>query len=330
MGVDWKKPMLPTLVSELPKGDEWRYEVKYDGYRAALSLTKDRIDLVSRNLHSINETFPDIIEGVRPILDQLSSELPIYLDGELCVLTSDHKADFETMQTRGRTKNQQKIKKLAERRRADYVAFDLLECNGQNLRSKPYAERKQQLGQLFSSLGLPLDVHRGAPHPLHYVPYYTDGDHFWQQIKAWDSEGVVAKKTNSTWISGKRTRSWLKIKNWKTACFFITAYDKDNGYFHVAVLREEEPYAIGVFSHGLEGEERTALIDIMRKNQKEETVNTIMMEPSICVDLQFIELYKEGLRQPRFKGFRLDKNWEDCTWEAVLKSIQNSKSTETK
>ncbi|HET7580336.1 MAG TPA: non-homologous end-joining DNA ligase [Bacillales bacterium] len=330
MAVDRKKPMLPTLVSELPKGDDWRYEVKYDGYRAALSLTKDRIDLMSRNLHSLNETFPDVIEGVRPFLKKLDGKLPIYLDGELCILASDHKADFETMQTRGRTKNQQKITTLAEINRADYVAFDLLSYQGQNLRNKPYAERKQQLRQLFSSLDLPLDVHQGAPHPLHYVPFYTGGDHFWQQIKAWDSEGVVAKKTDSRWLSGKRTRSWLKIKNWKTASFFITAYDKDSGYFHVAVLRDGEPYTIGNFSHGLEGEERNALIHIMRKNQIEETARIIMIAPSICVDLQFIELYKEGLRQPRFKAFRLDINWEDCTWEAVLRNIQNSKSMETK
>lgn len=325
--------MLPTLVSDLPEGDEWRYEVKYDGYRATLHITEDRIDLISRNLHSFNGSFPDVIEGVEPLVERLDSTLPLVFDGELCILASDHKANFEIMQVRGRMRSQRKITEWAKAHRADYLAFDLLEEAGENLRPLSYSQRKQRLQELFLSLDLPPDVDCESPLPFHYVPSYDDGEKLWQQVKAWDSEGVVAKKISSIWMPGKRTHNWLKIKNWKTATFFLTAYDKESNYFHVAVLRDGKPYAIGVFSHGLEGNERTALIDIMRKNRREEateeTTNVIMIEPSICVDLEFTELYKEGLRQPRFKAFRFDKNWEECTWEAVLKSVANSISTGT-
>ncbi|HEU5140894.1 MAG TPA: non-homologous end-joining DNA ligase [Bacillales bacterium] len=322
------KPMLPTLVSELPEGEEWRYEVKYDGYRASLLISEDRIDLVSRNLHSFNVKFPEVIEEIRSLIPQMKHALPLRLDGELCILNSDHKADFETMQIRGRIGSERKIPIWAESHPADFAAFDILEISGDNLRSLPFLERKQKLRELFSSLNLPLEVNHDLAASIHYVPCYENGERLWKQIKGWDSEGIIAKKTSSHWVGGKRTRNWLKIKNWKTATFFLTAYDKESDYFHVAVMREGKPFEIGLFSHGLEGDERNALIDIMRTNQTEENARMIWIQPSICVDLQFIELYKEGLRQPRFKAFRLDQNWEDCTWEAVLKNVQRSILTE--
>lgn len=323
------KPMLPTLVWQLPEGDKWRYEVKYDGYRATLHITEDRIDLISRNLHSFNTNFPDVIEGVQPLAERLDSELPLVFDGELCILASNHKANFEIMQVRGKLRSKRKISEWAKTHRADYVAFDLLEAAEEDLRSLPYTQRKQRLREIFLSCELPLDVDCESPFPFHYVPSHNNGEKLWKQVKTWDSEGVVAKKVNSIWMPGKRTHNWVKIKNWKTATFFLTAYDRESDYFHVGVLRDGKPYAIGVFSHGLEGNERTALIDIMQKNRREETTNVIMIEPSICVDLEFTELYKEGLRQPRFKAFRFDKSWEECTWEAMLKSVANSISTGT-
>lgn len=324
------RPMLPSLVFSLPKGNAWHYEVKYDGYRTALHFTNDGIDLISRNLHSFNACFPDIIRSLRPLRARLRSLLPIVLDGELCILASDHRADFEIMQTRGRLKDERKISMWAEAHPADFLAFDLLEWAGENFRNQPYSARKRQLRKLFLTLDLPLRVDLQSGVPFHYVPCHSDGEHLWDSVKTWNSEGMVAKKADSPWIPGKRTESWLKIKNWKTATFFLTAYDKENGYFHVAVLREGTPYEMGVFSHGLQGNERSALVEIIQKNRVSETADFIAIQPSICVELQFIDLYKEGLRQVRFQQFRFDKHWEDCTWEAVLKSIPNSISTERK
>ncbi len=78
-------------------------------------------------------------------------------------------------------------------------------------------------------------------------------------MKDSDSEGIVAKLSTSTWEEGKRTKTWLKFKNWKTVSCFITAMDDNNGYFHIGVWKNEEIYSLGLFISGLDSETKSAL-----------------------------------------------------------------------
>jgi bifunctional non-homologous end joining protein LigD len=111
------------------------------------------------------------------------------------------------------------------------------------------------------------------------------------------------------------------VKNWKEGSFFVTAYEKKNGFFHVGVLREGEIFSIGLVSHGFSSEEREALIQVIKANQSNETSEFVYVEPSICVDLLFLELYKEQIRQPSFKRFRFDLRSDECTWEKLQQGL---------
>ncbi|WP_261178017.1 hypothetical protein [Anaerobacillus sp. CMMVII] len=91
------KPMLPSLVTEIPKGEDWVYEVKYDGFRAMIYLEENRnINIVSRNQNLLNQQFPEIINLFELVSRKLS--LPLILDGELSVLEGDLKANFDLIQ----------------------------------------------------------------------------------------------------------------------------------------------------------------------------------------------------------------------------------------
>jgi bifunctional non-homologous end joining protein LigD len=310
------KPMLPSLVHQIPTGEHWFYEVKYDGYRTIVHWDDEAVFLQSRNLNSLGEQFPEVVEGLLQKRDSLRDMFPLVMDAELCVLTSDFKGDFGIIQQRGRLRESSKIKSAAVKNPAQLCVFDLLVVKGINISSLPYHERKKQLRNLLESAMIPTDVRVNSILPILGVASKENPDELWNIVKLEDSEGIIAKKTNSIWQSG-RTKDWVKIKNNKHGLFIITGFDPANGFFHVGVVKDDNITPIGLFSHGLEGDQRDAIIQIIHKNQIDVVSGIVLVEPRICVELEFLELYKEQLRQPRFVRFRFDQTWEVCTWEAL-------------
>lgn len=315
------KPMLPTLSTEVPKGFEWVYETKYDGFRAILTIKENSIDLISRNGKDLNQTFPEIIAFIEHVKTLVSTFLPLTLDGEVSCLKSQHFASFEQIQIRGRLKNTAKIAQASLELPCHFLAFDLLMIKGEPLVNQPLKDRKQQLQTLFSHAKLPTSVDHHNADLIQYVPYETDYSKLWEMIKLGDGEGVIAKHLQSKWEAGSRTKQWLKIKNYKQTIFFITGYDKVNGYFHIGVLKNKQVLSVGVFSHGISSEEREALLTTIKQNMRAESSQMFEMNPAICIEIQFLSLYKGQLREPSFFAFRFDKHWEECTWEQLQLSI---------
>ncbi|WP_449539553.1 DNA ligase D [Ferdinandcohnia sp. Marseille-Q9671] len=313
------KPMLPTLHFEAPNGPNWVYEIKYDGFRAILHWGKESIQLISRNGNLLNDQFPEIISQCRKLQDELAPHLPLIFDGELCIVESPLKASFELIQKRGRLKNNEKIKQSANEQPAHYLVFDLLEHNGKSITQHSFSERKQELHKLFESKNLSRTVNPNSIQLIQLITYEHDFEAIWGKAIEYDAEGIIAKKIDSTWDEGKRTTNWYKIKNWQVGVFFILGYDKKNSFFHVGVLRDKQVYEIGLFSHGLSSEERQALLQVMQTNSAEENASFIKVQPGICVELLYLELYKEQLRQPSFSKFRFDVDWQDCTFDKLIK-----------
>ncbi|WP_232230131.1 DNA ligase D [Bacillus sp. J37] len=309
--------MLPTLHTDLPIGSDWIYETKYDGFRSILYVTDSTIELMSRNEKSLNKQFPEIISELVRMKDILKPHLPLILDGEIVCLISTHFSDFEQLQIRGRLKNQDKILNEAQKHPCRFLAFDILEISGEILCTKSLNERKQLLHVLFKTLEIGY-VNPVSSNLLQYVPYTTNYSKLWEEMRLENGEGVIAKQLKSKWEAGMRTQQWLKIKNYKYANFFITGYDKENGYFHVGVFQNEQIVPLGVFSHGISSSEREALLTIVRENKTAETTSFIEIEPAIVVEIQFLSLYKSQLREPSFSSFRFDIHIDDCTWDQLL------------
>lgn len=121
--------MLLTAVEEIPNGDEWIYETKYDGFRCTLEWEEKTPILKSRNGKLLNQFFPEVIEFCHGIYDRIQPILPLSLDGELVYLTNDFQSDFSIVQSRGRMKNPDTIAAHLETFPCHYVVSKNLDVD---------------------------------------------------------------------------------------------------------------------------------------------------------------------------------------------------------
>ncbi|GAA0494051.1 DNA ligase D [Salinibacillus aidingensis] len=304
------KPMLPTLADEIPEGKEWVYEVKYDGFRAALDWTEEGARLVSRNGKDLTKHFPEIMTFLQSQQKTIEPYLPLHLDGEVVILKTPMHADFGLLQQRGRTKKEEKIQEHARNHPAQFLCFDGLQIGTQKLQHLSYLERKEKLRQLFSSLGWSLNI--SFIHPVSLIPYYKDKHALWKQLTLEYGEGIVAKQKHQTYQMGKRVTHWLKIKNWRKVAGFITEYDPENDYFTASIYHENEIEALGVVKHGFSEEAFTTLTKLM--TEKGDKRNGIFhLPPAVCVQMNCLEAEDGQLREPNFDQFRFDLSPEECT-----------------
>ncbi|MHC0035662.1 DNA ligase D [Pseudoneobacillus sp. C159] len=308
------KPMLPSLFFEPPIGEEWVYETKFDGFRCFCYVDTNEVSLISRNENSLTSLFPEIEKFILSIIDRLAPTLPLLLDGEIVILDNAFKSDFGAVQIRGRMRTESKIKEETLKRPCAFLAFDILTYKGASLTNKPYFERKKELMDLFLKLDLPLHPEFNSEYLIQAIPPYDHFEELWNQIVLYDGEGIVAKQKSSIWEEGKRSTSWIKHKNWKMVSCFVTAFDKENGYFHVGVFKESEVFPLGAVLFGFKPEEKQTLSQFVKQNKIDEDKKFVYAPPGICLEIKYLEWYEGQLREPHFHQFRFDLIPEECTY----------------
>jgi ATP-dependent DNA ligase len=190
-------PMLSKRIEELPAGEEWIFEPKWDGFRTLIFRDGDEILIQSRDEKSLNRYFPDLIEP-------LGAQLPecCVLDGEI-VIARDGALDFEALQLRIHPAAS-RVKLLAKQTPASVVFFDLLCVGDRDLREIPFQERRQQLESLLSS----------AKPPLHVTPATHDSRiaaDWFKRFEGAGLDGVMAKPLVGAYEPDKRVM--LKVKH---------------------------------------------------------------------------------------------------------------------
>jgi bifunctional non-homologous end joining protein LigD len=316
------KPMLPTLAFDTPRGDEWRYEIKFDGFRAILTWD-DEIELTSRNGKPLLPIFPEINEFLLSLKEDFKPYLPLAVDTELVFLENPYKAHFGAIQVRGRMRSEERIKIAAKKNPCRLMVFDLLMLKGKDVTTQTYKDRRNKLQSLFKGLNLPLTPDNENPKLVQLIPSESDLDSLWERIVLFDGEGIVAKQNNSKWEEGKRTDTWIKAKNWKYVSCFVTAYEKSNGYFYISVFKESKIYQIGLVIFGFKPEEKNALHQIIKQNKTDEDNQFIYVEPGICLDVKYLEIYEGQLREPHFHQFRFDLTPDACTYDKFVFQQKN-------
>jgi bifunctional non-homologous end joining protein LigD len=316
------KPMLPTLAFDTPRGDEWRYEIKFDGFRALLTWD-DEIELTSRNGKPLLPIFPEINEFLLSYKEDFKPYLPLSFDAELVFLENPYKAHFGAIQVRGRMRSEERIKIAAKTNPCRLMVFDLLMVMGECITDQSYKDRRKKLQSLFENLNLPLTPDNGNPKLLQLIPSESDLNRLWERIVIFDGEGIVAKQNNSKWEEGKRTGTWIKAKNWKYVSCFVTAYEKSNGYFYLSVFKESKIHQIGLVIFGFKPEEKNALHQIIKQNKTDEDNQFIYVEPGICLDVKYLEIYEGQLREPHFHQFRFDLTPDACTYDKFVFQQKN-------
>ena len=209
------KPMLAKLSRELPTSEDLVYEPKWDGFRCIVFRDGDEVELGSRNEKPLNRYFPEVITS-------LLANLPArcVLDGEI-VISSPGGLDFDALLNRIHPAAS-RVELLAEQTPASYVAFDLLALGDDDLRSRPFAERRRLLEQALA----------GSGPPVHLTPMTTDpavAADWFARFEGAGLDGVVAKGVDLAYVEDKRLM--LKVKHDRTADCVVAGFrwHKDGG-----------------------------------------------------------------------------------------------------
>ncbi|WP_079528885.1 DNA ligase D [Halobacillus hunanensis] len=300
------KPMLPTLSEEIPTGNEWVYEVKYDGFRAFLKWTENGVSLMSRNGQDLSDRFPEIIDAAKK--GDPPDQLPVLLDGEIVILNTPYQANFPILQKRGRMRNKASIKRIAGERPATFMAFDILE-SGKNLTSFVFIERKERLRKMINHIDFP---------SIQMVEVFEHKADIHSLLLLHLGEGIVAKRKQSIYQKGVRTRQWLKVKQWRSVSGFLTSFDPGNDYYKMEIWHGNKRVPLGSFKHGLTSEQAHTLATFFKEKGTNWRLN-----PSVCAAINCLMAEGGEMREPVFHQFRFDLEHDDCTvskrdWDLLL------------
>ena len=306
-------PMLATLVEEIPRGAGWVFEVKWDGYRAIATVAGGEATLTSRNGNDLTGRFPNVAKEIAKAVKTPDC----VLDGEVCALDESGRSSFSAMQ-QGKAGTP-----------LVYYSFDVLEVDGEPLVDLPLVERGKRLDALLDKRNRTVRLSES----------FDDGRALLEAANEQQLEGIIAKRLDSRYAEGRRTRDWLKIKTHGEQEFVIAGFTKGTGRrassFGSLVLgyfRGGELVYAGNVGTGFNSREIEKLLDRLRplkrstssfrevpKMPKVRKSDVIWVEPRLVCQVEFAEWTHDGrLRAPSYKGLREDKAPEDVRREEPI------------
>ncbi len=212
-------PMLSKRIDQLPAGEGWIYEPKWDGFRALIFRDGDEVFIQSRDAKPLNRYFPDLIE---PLQAQLPKRC--VLDGEI-VIARNGALDFDALQLRLHPAAS-RVKLLSRESPASIVFFDLLCIENRDLREEPFQKRRSELESLLAS----------AEPPIHLTPATNDrqlATDWFRRFEGAGLDGVMAKPLAGTYQADKRVM--FKIKHERDCDCVVAGFRWYKGAKNVAV-----------------------------------------------------------------------------------------------
>lgn len=280
------KPMLLGEVEEVFDSKEYLYEVKYDGIRVLVFVSKDKVVIRSRYGIDITGLFPEM-----KVLCKMVKGNVIF-DGEIIML-DNNKVSFSKLQKRIHLKNKKTIEFLSKTNPVIFICFDVI-YEGKDLINLSLLERKDVLSNYKDN-----DVFIKSTYVI------GDGTKLFNAIKKLDMEGIVAKKINSKYLVNERSDNWLKIKNYKSGNFIILGYiNKEESHVISLVLGEYLNKKIVYVGKVILGKKRSLAEKILKMKKSKAVVkikdkDVIYIKPEIKCLIKYLERTENGLlRQP--------------------------------
>ncbi|SJZ87775.1 DNA ligase D [Sediminibacterium ginsengisoli] len=301
-------PMLASLAGKAFDAEGWLYEIKWDGYRALALLNKGNVQLVSRNNKSFNEKF-------YPVYDAVSSwNINAVVDGEICVLNNKGIAHFGSLQNWRSEADGELV----------YYVFDILWLSGKSTMELPLEQRKQILKDLIPDNSV-----------IRYSESFdTSAAEFLNAASKMGMEGIMAKRKESIYMPGERTRDWLKIKANKRHEVVIGGFTNNEdspkpfSSLLVGVYAKGKLVYTGKIGTGFNQQTQkdmlkqfrplvtktcpfTEIPDVnkpsrFRHNPPHATAT--WLKPQLVCEVSYTEITDDGvMRHPSFEGMRTDK-----------------------
>ncbi|MET0392061.1 MAG: DNA ligase D, partial [Chitinophagaceae bacterium] len=313
------KPMLTTLVDKPFDAEGWSYEVKWDGYRAIAYRNGKKTELLSRNNISFRDQFYPVYEALQ------NWNMQAVVDGEIVAANDKGFTSFQQLQN--------------WRSEADgelfYYVFDILWLYGYDLTGLPLATRRDILKRVVPPDGL----------VRYSESFETSATEFFEAAKKLGIEGMIAKRNDSEYIPGARTKDWLKIKSGQRHEAVIGGYTRNEdstklfSALLLGVYKNKKLHFIGQAGTGYTDALRKEILDKLKPLETPKcpfaeipVVNkpsrfrprppkaaVVWVKPKLVGEVQYQELTDEGvMRHPSFQGLRIDKKAQDVMMDVPV------------
>jgi len=316
-------PMLATMVDKPFDKEGWQYEIKWDGYRTVAFCNENNVELKSRNDKSFNEKFYPVLNAVQ------QWNIHAVVDGEVVVLGEGGKSNFGALQN--------------WRSEADgelyFYLFDLLWMNGKDLMQLPLSERRNLLKQIIPDN----NIIRLSEN------FEVSGIEFFDAAKKMGLEGIMAKRSDSIYSAGNRSKDWLKIKANKRQEMVIGGYTRNDdssksfSSLLLGVYEKGKLIYTGKAGTGFSDKQQIEMLsqfkpyiittppfaeipDINKPSRFQHNpphATAVWMKPELVCEVSFTEMTADGImRHPSFDAMRIDKKAEDVTSEKAIDTIE--------
>jgi bifunctional non-homologous end joining protein LigD len=306
-------PMLATLADDVPRGAGWTFEIKWDGYRVIATVAGSEAELRTRKDQDYTARFANVAKELAKALKTPDC----VVDGEVCALDEDGRPSFSAMQ-QGKTGTP-----------IVYFVFDLLEVEGEPIIDLPLVERRKRLEKLLDKRNT----------TVRFSESFDDGRALLRAAKQQKLEGIMAKRLESKYLPGKRTRDWLKIKPHGRQEFVIAGYTKGQGRrsgtlgsLVLGAYRGAELAYVGNVGTGFTEQEIERLLKLLEPLRRDDTPfrevpkmpkvrkgDVVWVEPKLVAEVEFVEWTHDGrLRAPAYKGLRDDKDAREVRIEEPM------------
>lgn len=295
-------PMLLEHISEPFNSEDYIFELKLDGIRCLAYLDERQTILKNKRNKDVTDVYPEL----KQIHKQIKKRC--ILDGELVSLNKDGSPNFFALQKRSLLTDKFRIELEMEKNKVNFVAYDILYLDDKQTTNLTLTERKKMLENNIKENEL-LSISRIVE---------NEGIKLFELTQQLSLEGIVAKKKNSTYQIGKRSKDWIKIKNLIDEDFYICGlmFDEDNQIKDLVLTTKINDKYInrGKVYLNISKDEQNFILKFALKHTKNKPLfdiysdkNILWIEPKLVCTVQYMMLTKDGnMRQPVFKGLRTD------------------------
>jgi bifunctional non-homologous end joining protein LigD len=302
------EPMLSEIRDTTPRGDDYVYEVKWDGIRALISYEEGKLRIMTRNKHDVTAQFPELLDG-----EKAFRATNAVFDAEIVSLDETGKPVFKKVINRLMTSGETSIQKASRANPCCCYIFDCLYLDGRSLLNEPLLKRKEWLKDSIR-----------ADTPYRVSDFVLDGESLLEAAREHGLEGIMAKKADSKYLPAKRTDCWYKIKIRQSSEIYIIGYTKGKGErgvtfgaLQIAEKIENEFHYRGKVGTGFDDATIKDILQLLKKVdpvKKADVIGKVIdekisvwLKPVIIAEVSYSKLTPDKMfREPVFIKLRPD------------------------
>ncbi len=292
-------PMEPILSNNIISDKNWIHQIKWDGIRGISYIQDNQLRIFTKKGNERTDFYPELHETVKLLKGKQA-----VLDGEIVVFDRENKPSFSHILVREKIRSKKNLKHYISKYPVNYIIFDILYYNNEDLRNLPLKNRKEILVDVLAKSKI-----------ITITDDFNDGEALFNLMKEKNYEGIVSKNLNSKYISGKKHDDWFKTKISKKILTVIGGINLKDDYpksLMVGIYKDDKLIYIGDVSLGLKSSDLQLIKKYSQNLYINESLftnlktkrNVIWFEPLLTCWVNFMDWTNKGsLRHPKIIGF---------------------------